>query len=137
RMIVERLGYLVTEVLIRHEVSYKKHRVNIPAEDSGQRKSELSKAGDGRHVDYTDCFYEYRVKGQFRPGGDANPHIGARGELENVDEYIVEAIYDPAIENHVVEALVESHPYEEPAFDILSIHKPSEKGLGVLFDYEG
>lgn len=49
----------------------------------------------------------------------------------------MEAIYDPAIENHVVEALVESHPYEEPAFDILSIHKPGEKGLGVLFDYEG
>ncbi|HIW12260.1 MAG TPA: Nif3-like dinuclear metal center hexameric protein [Candidatus Salinicoccus stercoripullorum] len=136
-MIAERLGFHDTEVLIRHEASYKKLRVNIPAEDRGQLKSDLAKAGVGRQGDYTDCFFEYPVKGQFRPGGDANPHIGARGELENVDEYIVEAIYDPAIENHVVEALVESHPYEEPAFDILSIHKPGEKGLGVLFDYEG
>ncbi|KKK35498.1 hypothetical protein WN59_01305 [Salinicoccus sediminis] len=136
-MIASRLGFHDTEILIRHEAFYKKLRINIPAEDREQLKADLAEAGVGRQGDYTECFFEYPVKGQFRPGEEADPHIGARGELEHVDEYIVEAIYESAHENQVIEALVASHPYEEPAYDILSISKPGDKGLGVMFDYEG
>jgi len=136
-MIAAWLGFHETEVLIRHEASYKKLRINIPAEDRGKLKEDLAKAGVGQQGEYTECFFEYPVQGQFRPSPKANPHIGTGGELEYVDEYIVEAIYEPAHENQVIEAMLASHPYEEPAYDILSISKPGDKGLGVMFDYEG
>ncbi|WP_017548836.1 Nif3-like dinuclear metal center hexameric protein [Salinicoccus carnicancri] len=136
-MIAAWLGFHETEVLIRHEASYRKLRINIPAEDRGQLKADLAKAGVGQQGEYTECFFEYPVQGQFRPGQGANPHIGTGGELEHVDEYIVEAIYEPGQENQVIKAMLSSHPYEEPAYDILSISKPGVKGLGVIFDYEG
>lgn len=136
-MIAEQLGFEDTEILIRHQEYYKKLRINIPAENREQLKRDLSEAGVGEQGDYTECFFEYPVSGQFRPGDGANPHIGARGELEKVEEYIVEAIYEAARETQVIEALIASHPYEEPAYDILSINKPGDKGLGVSFEYQG
>ena len=100
-------------------------------------KQDLSAAGVGNQGDYSECFFEYPVKGQFRPNDEANPHIGTQGELEHVDEYIVEAIFEAAHEQQVINALIEAHPYEEPAYDVLTLKKPSDKGLGVKFDYEG
>ncbi|WP_411844297.1 Nif3-like dinuclear metal center hexameric protein [Salinicoccus sp. HZC-1] len=136
-MIAEQLGFKDTEILIKHQTFYKKLRINIPAEDREQLKQDLSKAGVGEQGDYSECFFEYPVKGQFRPGDESDPHIGSRGALEHVDEYIVEAIFEAAHEQETVDALIASHPYEEPAYDILSINKPSDKGLGVLFEYDG
>lgn len=136
-MIAEQIGFADTEILIKHEEFYKKLRINIPAEDKEQLKQDLSKAGVGQQGDYTECFFEYPVKGQFRPGDEATPHIGNRGALERVDEYIVEAIYEASHEPQVLEALITSHPYEEPAYDVLSINKPGDKGLGVSFEYQG
>lgn len=136
-MIAQQLGFEDTEILIRHQEFYRKLRINIPAEDRGELKQKLSNAGVGEQGDYTECFFEYPVKGQFRPGNEANPHIGSQGELEHVDEYIVEAIYEAAHEQKIVDALIAAHPYEEPAYDILSINKPGDKGLGVVFSYQG
>ncbi|WP_031545061.1 Nif3-like dinuclear metal center hexameric protein [Salinicoccus luteus] len=136
-MIAEVLGYEQTEILIKHEYFYKKLRINVPKEDVEQLKQDLSAAGVGNQGDYSECFFEYPVKGQFRPNDEANPHIGTQGELEHVDEYIVEAIFEAAHEQQVINALIEAHPYEEPAYDVLTLKKPSDKGLGVKFDYEG
>ncbi|MCG1008989.1 Nif3-like dinuclear metal center hexameric protein [Salinicoccus sp. ID82-1] len=136
-MIAAVLGVAETEVLIKHEYFYKKLRVNIPKENAEQLKQDLVHAGVGHQGDYSECFFQYPVKGQFRPGYAADPHIGTQGELEHVDEYIVEAIFEAAHEKQVIEALVASHPYEEPAYDVLTLKKPSDKGLGVKFDYSG
>ncbi|WP_271401289.1 Nif3-like dinuclear metal center hexameric protein [Salinicoccus roseus] len=135
-MIAEVLGYDQTEILIKHEYFYKKLRINIPKEDVGKLKQDLSAAGVGNQGDYSECFFEYPVKGQFRPNDEADPHIGTQGELEHVDEYIVEAIFEAAHEQQVIDALIEAHPYEEPAYDVLTLKKPSDKGLGVKFDYD-
>ncbi len=136
-MIAEQLGFKNTDILIRHHETYKKLRVNIPSEDREKLKQDLSKAGVGMQGDYSDCFFEYSVKGQFKPGDAADPYIGARGELEHVDEYIIEGIFESGDESIVVDALIDSHPYEEPAYDIISINKPGDKGLGVSFEYDG
>lgn len=136
-MIAEKLGYTETKTLINHEDFYKKLRINIPEEDVEQLKNDLSKAGVGVQGEYSECFFEYPVKGQFRPGEGADPHIGQDNELEHVDEYIVEAIFEASHEQKVVEALIKSHPYEEPAYDILSLYKPGDKGLGVSFEFGG
>ncbi|GAB3071533.1 Nif3-like dinuclear metal center hexameric protein [Salinicoccus sesuvii] len=136
-MIAETLGFNETEMLIKHEYFYKKLRVNIPKEDVEQLKKDLSAAGVGHQGDYSECFFEYAVKGQFRPNENADPYIGKQGELEHVDEYIVEAIFETAHENQVIEALIASHPYEEPVYDVLTLKKPSDKGLGVQFSYDG
>lgn len=133
-MIAEALGYPDTEILIPKKYELNKLRVNIPAENKEALKQALSKGGVGNQGDYSECFFEYPVTGQFRPSEDANPHIGTSNELEIVDEYIVEAIFDIDRQDEVIDALLEAHPYEEPAFDIFTINNVPNKGLGVKFD---
>ncbi|OAL46030.1 hypothetical protein IQ07DRAFT_590813 [Pyrenochaeta sp. DS3sAY3a] len=85
-------------------------------------KSAIFAAGAGRFPGsggYTECCFTSRGTGQFRPGDAANPHIGKVGELEELDEYRVEAMClgrDIAV--NAVEALKKAHPYEEVAYEV-------------------
>lgn len=135
-MIAEALGFPDNEILIPKKYELKKLRVNIPKEDKEELKRGLSEDGVGNQGDYSECFFEYPVTGQFRPDENANPHIGTNNELEIVDEYIVEAVFDSGQQDKVIEALLKVHPYEEPAFDIFTINNVPNKGLGVKFNYD-
>ncbi|EAT80654.1 hypothetical protein SNOG_12242 [Parastagonospora nodorum SN15] len=58
-------------------------------------KSAIFSAGAGRFPGpggYTECCFTSKGVGQFRPGDAANPNIGKIGNLEEVEEYRVEAI---------------------------------------------
>lgn len=58
-------------------------------------KAAIFAAGAGRYPgagNYTEACFVSSGTGQFRPGAGANPAIGARGELEEVEEVRVETI---------------------------------------------
>ncbi|KAL1800533.1 hypothetical protein ACET3X_000875 [Alternaria dauci] len=94
----------------------------VPPSAANACKAAIFGAGAGRFpgpAGYTECCFTSRGTGQFRPGDAANPHIGKVGELEEVDEYRIEAICmgrDTAVK--AVEALKKAHPYEEPAYEV-------------------
>jgi hypothetical protein len=62
-------------------------------------------------------------QGQFRPLVGSSPHLGQQGALEQVAEYRVELVVEDALIRAVVAALRASHPYEEPAFDVVRLEK--------------
>jgi hypothetical protein len=61
-----------------------------------QRLSEINSAifatGAGTFPNYSECCFVTPGKGQFRPSDSANPAIGTRGELEEVEEVRCEMI---------------------------------------------
>lgn len=130
-MIAEHLGYTDTTVMLKQSEQYKKLRINVPKEDVEHVKSALSEAGVGTQGDYSECFFEYPVQGQFRPNEEANPHIGSSNELEIVEEYIVEAIFPHELTRVVIDTIHAAHPYEEPAYDIYTLEHEIDVGLGV------
>jgi hypothetical protein len=75
-------------------------------------------AGAGRIGDYERCSWYTAGTGTFLPGEGAGPTLGKRGREERAPELRVETVYPAAREAEVVAALVEAHPYEEPAFDL-------------------
>ncbi len=84
-------------------------------------KTAVFSAGAGRIGNYDQCCWQVPGVGQFRPLADANPYIGSCGQLEVLHEYRVEMICaDEFIQNAVV-ALRATHPYEEPAFEVLHL----------------
>jgi len=84
-------------------------------------KQAVFEAGAGRIGDYDSCCWQVAGQGQFRPLDGANPFIGSQGALETVSEYRVEMICtEPCIEA-VIQALKASHPYEEPAYDVVAL----------------
>lgn len=133
-MIAAHLGFSDTNVMLKQSEQYKKLRINVPKENVEHVKSSLSKIGVGAQGDYSECFFEYPVRGQFRPNEEANPHIGSLNQLEVVEEYIVEAIFPYELTRAVIDTIHTAHPYEEPAYDIYTLRHEIDVGLGVKIE---
>lgn len=93
----------------------------------------LAAAGAGNIGDYSHCSFATAGTGQFKPLTGANPHIGEVGRLERVAETRLEMVLPRRRRADVVAALRATHPYEEPAFDVLELAPiPSARGLGRI-----
>lgn len=84
-------------------------------------KQAMFTAGAGRIGNYDSCCWQVLGSGQFRPLENSQPNLGKLGEVEIVSEYKVEMVCEEKIMEDVVEALRQSHPYEEPAYNILRL----------------
>ncbi|WP_100406773.1 Nif3-like dinuclear metal center hexameric protein [Bacillus solitudinis] len=133
-MMAEALGLLDTKVLVPTETeSLKKLVVFVPNTHKQQVQEAIGNAGAGHIGAYRDCAFTTEGNGMFRPEADASPFIGASGKLEVVEETKIETIIPAHLQNRVVAAILKSHPYEEPAYDIYHLdNKGSVLGLGRI-----
>ncbi|WP_020170877.1 Nif3-like dinuclear metal center hexameric protein [Gordonia polyisoprenivorans] len=105
--------------------------VMVPEGNAEQVSEAMFAAGAGAIGDYRDCAWSVVGVGQFEPTPGANPTIGEIGQRERVDEARVEMVAARGLRAAVLAALRDSHPYEEPAFDVLELAAiPSALGLG-------
>ncbi|OPX14696.1 Nif3-like dinuclear metal center hexameric protein [Gordonia sp. i37] len=105
--------------------------VMVPEGNAEQVSEAMFAAGAGAIGDYRDCAWSVIGVGQFEPTPGANPAIGEIGQRERVDEARVEMVAARGLRAAVLAALRDSHPYEEPAFDVLELAAiPSALGLG-------
>lgn len=82
-------------------------------------RSALFEAGAGRIGDYDHCSWYAAGTGTFLPREGASPTVGRTGRGEQrVSELRLETVFPEELQDEVVAALREAHPYEEPAFDI-------------------
>lgn len=92
--------------------------VYIPEDSVEKVKQALFDAGAGRIGNYDSCCWLTNGHGQFRPLENADPAIGTRGKVETLIETKIELVCDDALLRSAISALRDSHPYEEPAFDV-------------------
>ncbi len=93
----------------------------VPESHLEQVKDAVFEAGAGRIAHYDRCCWQMLGEGQFRPLPGSSPYLGKEKNIETVAEYRVEMVCDEAVVKDVVDALKKSHPYETPAFDLLTI----------------
>lgn len=110
--------------------------VQVPEEAVTQVKDSIFAAGAGEIGDYSECAFVIAGSGQFRPSTSANPAVGEREELCHVAELRIEFVAPKNRQTAIMAALRHAHPYEEPAFDIVSL-QPTENldtayGLGRI-----
>ncbi|MGM8932076.1 YqfO family protein [Salinicola halophyticus] len=90
----------------------------VPESHLESVKDAVFASGAGRFENYEACCFQMRGQGQFRPLQGARPHIGAVDTLETVEEYRVELVCEDLRIRAAITALIEAHPYEEPAYDV-------------------
>ena len=95
----------------------------VPEADLETVKQAVFEAGAGRQGNYQECCWQTLGMGQFRPIDGANPAIGRVGKLEQVNEWRVETLCDPRVVKAAVQALLEAHPYEEVAYDLIKLEE--------------
>lgn len=93
----------------------------VPEEHKDKVKEACFAAGAGHFDLYDSCAWECRGTGQFRPLEGSNAFIGTKNALEQLEEYRVEFICRDEDLQAVLEALVEAHPYETPAYGAYKI----------------
>lgn len=93
----------------------------VPATHLDAVKNAVFSAGAGSVGDYDSCCWQVAGQGQFRPLTGSQPFIGTAGAVETVEEYRVEMVCAQAHIRAAVEALCDTHPYEEPAWDVVAL----------------
>jgi len=120
------------------EEALDKLTVFVPHSAADALRAALAAAGAGRIGDYDHASFSAPGEGRFRPLEGAAPTVGEVGRLEVVDEVRVEVVLRRQQRAAVVRALLDAHPYEEPAYDVVELADPSvaPTGSGRIGDVE-
>lgn len=111
--------------------------VTVPDDGLDGLLDSVFAAGAGRMGGYTECSFTVAGTGRFRPGDGTDPAIGSVGQPEQVAETRVEFVAPPELRSTVRRAVIDGHPYEVPAMDVLINHAgpaagSEDTGLGRL-----
>ncbi|WP_318309834.1 Nif3-like dinuclear metal center hexameric protein [Flagellimonas crocea] len=131
--ICEVLGLKNPEILIPRAKSIKKLTTYAPLADAENIKSTLFQAGAGEIGKYSNCSYSLDGVGSYKAENGANPTIGKLGELHYEKETQINVIYSFEKEKTILKALFEAHPYEEVAYEILTLENTNQDlGMGMI-----
>ena len=100
--------------------------VTIPLDSVEKVRKAVCNAGAGIIGEYTFCTSSTKSIGTFMPSENATPYIGERNKLEFVEEEKLEFVCDVGKVKFVIQELRKTHPYEEPAIDIVPLLDESE-----------
>jgi dinuclear metal center YbgI/SA1388 family protein len=104
----------------------------VPEAQEASLRTALAEAGAGQIGDYSACSFSVSGMGTFRPGKSTSPFSGEKDELNAVAEQRLEMILPRALLGGVLKALHHAHPYEEPAYDVVSLENKDRRfGLGA------
>ncbi|MBS9777855.1 MAG: NGG1p interacting factor NIF3 [Gammaproteobacteria bacterium] len=84
-------------------------------------KQAVFATGAGSLGNYAQCSWQTLGTGQFLPLDGANPAIGEINSVERVNEWRIEILCSADTIKPAVAALKQSHPYEEPAFEVYAL----------------
>ncbi len=88
--------------------------VTVPATHLHDVLEAMAEAGAGQIGNYSHCAFFSPGTGRFKPNEDANPTLGQRSQINEVDEYRIETFCSQGQVKRVTEAIRKAHPYEEP-----------------------
>lgn len=105
----------------------------VPPENFHEVRMALFDAGAGKIGNYDSCSFSVQGTGTFRALDGASPHIGEIGKEHFQTEERLEVILPSWRRNAVEEALLQTHPYEEPAYEFIRIDTPAlHSGTGAI-----
>lgn len=133
-LLAEKLSLQNIEILVpQREESFYKLLINVPESHLENVNQALTDVGVGRLGDYRDCSFRVKGTGTFTPTSEADPYIGEKNKQEFVDEVRIDYLLPKTLITKAIDALLEAHPYEEPAYDLIELKNQGEIfGLGRI-----
>jgi dinuclear metal center YbgI/SA1388 family protein len=120
-------------ILIPKKGMLSKLEVYVPLEQLPKVQSAVWKVGAGEIGNYANCSFSTIGAGTFRPLAGAKPFIGTEGEQEFTQEQCLEVIFPSHLSTMVIRAMAESHPYEQPAYQLITLDNSNQEvGSGIV-----
>ncbi|MFN2457408.1 MAG: Nif3-like dinuclear metal center hexameric protein [Chitinophagaceae bacterium] len=108
-----------------------------PNDKAEQVRQAVFNAGAGNIGKYSECSFNSEGTGTFKAEEGADPYVGEVGERHYATETKIEIVYPVYLELQVVKALMDSHPYEEVAYDIFTMENIHYGiGAGIIGELE-
>ncbi len=113
--------------------SLRKLVVFCPKSEAEKVRNAIFHAGGGHIGNYDQCSFNAEGLGSFRGNDQTNPFLGTIGELHFEQELRIETVVPSHLVPKVVTAMLEAHPYEEVAYDIIALeNKYDGVGSGMI-----
>ena len=129
----EVLGVQDTRILLPKKGIIKKLITYIPKSGAQSLRAKLFEAGAGNIGNYSEASFNFGGIGTFKGNEASNPTIGEKNVQQQEDEICIQVIFEAKNKSSVIKALLEHHPYEEVAYQIIStenVHR--DVGMGMI-----
>jgi dinuclear metal center YbgI/SA1388 family protein len=129
----EVLGLENSRILIPKKNILKKLTTYVPVENATDLRNSLFSAGAGNIGNYDACSFSMLGEGTFRGNENSNPTLGKKGVLQIEKEVQISVIFEIKNEAQILAALKENHPYEEIAYEIITVENSYQNiGMGMI-----
>jgi dinuclear metal center YbgI/SA1388 family protein len=131
--ILEILNLEKKEVLIPKKNNLKKLTTYVPPKNVADVRNALFRAGAGKIGNYEMCSFNTEGFGTYLGNENSSPAIGEKEQLNSEKETFISVLFEAHLENRLIASLLESHPYEEVAFDIVTLdNRHGQLGMGMI-----
>ena len=135
--IADKLGLINRKILVPKQNLLSKLFVFVPENAAEKVKEAIFDAGAGHISNYSECSFLTNGIGTFKGNENSNPTIGKPLERSTINEIKIEVILPNYLQHFVVAKMIEAHPYEEVAYDIVSLNNTYQNvGSGIIGDLE-
>jgi dinuclear metal center YbgI/SA1388 family protein len=131
--IAEKIGVKNCQTLEPKKGLLSKIVTYCPVDHADSVRQVMFSAGAGGIGDYDECSYNVEGVGTYKGNAGTNPYAGTTGQFHQEKEIKIETIVPNYKVNEVVGRLIEAHPYEEVAYDVLALaNKHQNVGSGIV-----
>ncbi len=130
--IADQMGLINRRILVPKAGQLMKLYTFAPLSQAEKIRSTLFEAGAGNIGEYSETSFNTDGTGTFKGSGNTNPFVGVPGERHEEKETRIEVIFPVYLQSAVIKALLGAHPYEEVAYDLVSLsndYQPVGSGL--------
>ncbi len=117
----EKIGLVNIKVLSPLKNKLLKLVTFIPEDHVLKVRDAIFNAGAGVIGKYDRCGFTVSGEGSFRAGEGTIPFVGEKGKIHIEKEVRFETILYSQFKDNVIEALLETHPYEEVVYDLYPV----------------
>ena len=128
----DKLGLTGRRVLEPKTGTLQKLYTFVPVAHLEKVRNVLFQAGAGHIGRYSECSFTAEGQGTFKALPGASPFTGNLNERHTENEMKLEVIFPVHLRQDIIDALKQSHPYEEVAYDIVQLvnsHDATGSGL--------
>ena len=131
----EVIGLENTKILVPQRGNIKKLTTYVPHDSAITLRNSLFEAGAGNIGNYENCSFNMEGSGTYRGNENSNPSVGKKGSLHTEPETFISVIFERHLESKILDALFKNHPYEEVAYDVVSLDNVHQEiGMGMIGD---
>jgi len=131
--IADIIGLEKKQILIPKLNTIKKLTTYVPHASAEIVRNALFKAGAGNIGNYENCSFNLQGQGTYMGNENSNPTIGKKGAFHTEPETLISVTFQNYLEKNIINALFKAHPYEEVAFEVISLDNKNQNiGMGII-----